>query len=731
MTYIENIRLPTEKAHGYQIMKTCEALARVGVEIDLVVADRKNVLSGKDSFEYYGMPRRFSITRLPVIDCISSVPAPLKSFAFALERWSFSREVRRRRHEWSGDIFYTRDVGVAESLVDGGKPVFVELHDAPRSFPSIAGWVVISQALKNLLITRGIQSEQIHVSQDCFDEHEIGSMMSKKDARRELGILSSEFLVVYSGHLFSWKGVDGIASAFQRIPSGISIAIVGGNPGDVARVQSISGVTSHVRFTGHLHRAEVMRWLAAADATILSTSAKFGIGRLYTSPLKLFEYLAAGLPVIASDVPSSREILDESIAMFYRADDATDFLRALTSLAELPHVQRQRMGETAKAKVNKHTWTKRGENILAFLRATGPVGAHDFSTGSRHDGTAQSVRRVTRCGLLIFTQVVNENDENLGFFVSWLRKLASDGRRIYVACWSYNPATKLPANVTVHKMSNGKIRRTLALLRFSWSLRQEVSSVFVHMIAPVVVAAGWFWRLLGWKITLWYTHGSVPWTLRVSEKIAHHILTATEDSMRIPSRKKIVMGHGIDLERFCPASVPREPLLLTIGRISQRKDQLAFIALCDLIRSRASSLAFRAMIVGDPRLPEDIAYTQRVKEEIARLGLADIVTMSPSLLGDALVALYSRSAIFASPSRTGSLDKVVLEALACETPVVAVGSSYRGFSGVTLAPSLTDDAAVDAVLAALRHPAARPVAREGVKKAADIDSFIGRLRTVL
>lgn len=333
--------------------------------------------------------------------------------------------------------------------------------------------------------------------------------------------------------------------------------------------------------------------------------------------------------------------------------------------------------------------------------------------------------------LLVLTQTVNDRDENLGFFVTWIRKLAADGRRVHVGCWSYDPATKLPPNVTVHGMPKGKIRRTLALLCLSWSLRRDVSSVFVHMIAPVVVACGWFWRLIGWKIALWYTHGSVPWTLRVSEKLAHQILTATDDSMRIPSPKKIVMGHGIDLERFRPQSIPREPLILTVGRISERKDQLAFVALCDLIRRRDPSLAFHAMIVGDPRMTEDVAYAQRVKEEIARLGLTSTVSIAPSKLGDELVASYSRAAIFASPSRTGSLDKVVLEALACETPVVAVGSSYRGFPGVTLAASLTDNSATDAVFAALRHPAASPAAREGVKKATNLDTLIGRLRELI
>lgn len=368
LIYIENIRLPTEKAHGYQIMKTCEAMARAGVEIELVVADRRNPLAGKDPFEHYGISTRFPITRLPVIDFLSSVPAPLKPFAFVLERWSFCREVRRRCREWRGDCFYTRDVGVAKALSGGGKPVFVELHDAPRFLPSVAGWIAISDGLRALLVEKGIDPRNITVAHDAYDEGEFAHLPSRDETRRSLGIPEDVFLAVYAGHLFPWKGVDSIAPAFRNLPEHCLLAVVGGNPDDLARVRGIAGDASRVRWTGHLPRAESRKWLAAADAAVLPTSAKFEIGKTFTSPLKLFEYLAAGLPVIASDVPSSQEILDESVAAFYRADDAEDFARTLATLSRRSDEERRRLSSAAKEKATSYTWTKRGERIAEFLK---------------------------------------------------------------------------------------------------------------------------------------------------------------------------------------------------------------------------------------------------------------------------------------------------------------------------------------------------------------------------
>ncbi|MFH1704403.1 MAG: glycosyltransferase family 4 protein [Patescibacteria group bacterium] len=376
LTYIENIRLPTEKAHGYQIMKTLDAMHRAGFEVELIVADRKNPLGEKDPFEYYGIAHHFSITRVPVIDFLSSVPEWLKASAFALERWSFCRAIRNRLPDFKGDVLYTRDTRTAEVLLESKKPVFIELHDDPRIDPhrwqrlasAISGFVVISDGLRRLLMEKGIEVRKIIVAHDAFDEDEFANLPSHTDARRYLGISEDVFLAVYTGHLFPWKGMDGIAPAFRNILEGCIFAVVGGNPGDITRVKQIAGDTPHVRWIGHVSRPEVRQWLAAADAAVLPTSGKTEIGKTFTSPLKLFEYLAAGLPVIASDVPSSREILDESTAVFYRADVAEDFLRAFGEIEGWTLEKQQSVSQAARQKVQSYSWRIRGKRIVDFIK---------------------------------------------------------------------------------------------------------------------------------------------------------------------------------------------------------------------------------------------------------------------------------------------------------------------------------------------------------------------------
>ena len=304
LTYIENIRLPTEKAHGFQIMKTSEALVRAGLEVELFVADRKNPISD-DAFAYYQMTPSFPIRKLPVIDLMPIV-GPLMRFAYAFERWTFLRAVKRLLEKSSvADAAYTRDPVIADAIRTASPktPLFVELHDDRSSWPwqelsrSVTGWIVISQALKRVLVERRIASDRILVEPDAYDASAFADLPSRADARSALGIPDDMFLLVYTGKLFRWKGVDTIAPAFDSLPPNCQVAVIGGHPDDVARVKALAGPSVAVRFVGELLRNEAYRWLAAADAAILPTSSKFDIGMLYTSPLKLFEYAASRRPI--------------------------------------------------------------------------------------------------------------------------------------------------------------------------------------------------------------------------------------------------------------------------------------------------------------------------------------------------------------------------------------------------------------------------------------------------
>lgn len=380
LLYIQNANLPTEWAHGYQIMKTGEALTRAGQRLTLLLPRRKNPDRRQGLFSFYAMKPSFQVEWLPVIDVVPLVPFWLEKIPYVLERWTFLRSIKRflSRAATLPDFFYTRDVKIAEELFRfvPSAHVVLELHDEPRTSVRrwqkikdlIEGYVVISEGLKNLLREEGIPEERICIAPDGYEDTEFVTLPSRVEARKRLGLPLDQCLIVYAGQLLPWKGVDGLAHVFHKLPDSCQLIFVGGQPEDIERIKKqITFPAEHVRFIGQVKHAEIPLWLSAADAGFLPTSGKYPIGRYFTSPLKLFEYLAAGLPILASNLPSAKEILDESCALFFEADSGENFLTTLQRFCSLTEKERGDMRLRAHHKANRYSWGERGLTISTFL----------------------------------------------------------------------------------------------------------------------------------------------------------------------------------------------------------------------------------------------------------------------------------------------------------------------------------------------------------------------------
>jgi glycosyltransferase involved in cell wall biosynthesis len=143
-------------------------------------------------------------------------------------------------------------------------------------------------------------------------------------------------IVAYAGHLYPWKGVDTLLRALTDVPSARAL-IVGGHPDepDLGRLTQLTdslGLSSRVTFTGLVPPADVAGHLMAASAVVLPNSAT-AISARYSSPLKLFEYLAVGRPIVATDLPAFREVLREDVnALLVPPDDPAALASALRRL---------------------------------------------------------------------------------------------------------------------------------------------------------------------------------------------------------------------------------------------------------------------------------------------------------------------------------------------------------------------------------------------------------------
>lgn len=409
-----------------------------------------------------------------------------------------------------------------------------------------------------------------------------------------------------------------------------------------------------------------------------------------------------GLPLRAKRFDANAEIL------FY-------LIRDKRRIAEIPtELTQRKFGES---KLNYKKEMVRHAKLIArllWMRLRGSTAPQEKNT------------------TLIVTQVLDETDPVLGFFVAWVKHLARDpSRSLLVCCWKKGVLTEMPSNVEVIEMPKGAMRRSYLLARLSWQRHREIKSVFVHMIPPVVVALGWFWRLLHVRIILWYTHGTVSRSLCIASWFVHTIATASNETCRIASVKKHIMGHGIDVDLYRSGTAPRQPIVLAVGRISPRKHQRALIELCDRIRERKPDVRFICRIIGGPRTEEDRAYFAKLRALVKEKQMESIVLFEGPRIGNRVRAAYQTAACYVSVSLTGGWDKVVLEAMASETPVLAVGSVYRHMPGVRCVEKPWTDEDVEFVVRMLSQRTSMVEARDWIKQHANLDILMKRLSALL
>ena len=385
--YFADIRFPLERANGIQSMETCHALAERGHDVRLIV--RPDTHSPRrDPFEYYGLarPPRLGIECAPVVG--NRTARRLGYLAFAAGRASGAQRA---------DVIFTRDLGVAALIATLPRrlraPLVYESHgyapDVAAALPSLVttasrprrsklerlgrreahvwrdadGYVTITAALADDLAARFGPRANVAVVPD-------GVRLPSARSWDGLPAADGAAIVAYAGHLYPWKGVDVLLEALARTPD-VQGLIVGGHEAepDLARLRGEAqrlGLTARVAFTGLVPPAEVGGLLRRATILVLPNPASV-ISTRYTSPLKLFEYMAAGRAIVASDLPSIREVLEDGVnALLVRPGDPAALATAISVLAG----QRELASALARAAFDaapQYSWDRRAARLEPLL----------------------------------------------------------------------------------------------------------------------------------------------------------------------------------------------------------------------------------------------------------------------------------------------------------------------------------------------------------------------------
>ncbi len=375
LLYIANVPLPNERANGVQITHTCEGLAHNGIAVTLLTRRPQGIQ--QSLFQYYNVTESFRHRQVRTFDI------PFIPFRYALRNISFFLIAQTYivlalfKTFFTGKklVVYVRGETVLPLIpLTYAVPVFFETHQIRNheSFYKMAlkrvkGVVVITESLKQKFVEAyGLPAQKILMVRDSVDVEKFKLAERDKNIWLRYGIPSEKKIVLYSGTLAPEKGVETLALAGTFIREDAHIVFLGGTEEQITAFRNVHGHIKNISIIGRVDHVDVPKYLASADAFVLPDSAKYTYSNLYTSPMKLFEYMASEHPIVASKVPSLLEVLDDETAVFFDADDAESLGNAINSI--LSDEQKSRtLSSLALERVSAFTWEKRTKAIVAHI----------------------------------------------------------------------------------------------------------------------------------------------------------------------------------------------------------------------------------------------------------------------------------------------------------------------------------------------------------------------------
>lgn len=377
IAYCTNVRLPSERAHGHQIAQVCDALVRLGHDVTVVAPYRRNVVDA-DYWTYYGADRRVKVLYHGYFDPIYSGFTP-GVIGLLTMNWMLRRQIRRALKPTDYDLLYTRTPALLPALLATGISVVLELHQLPRLWRRrfvlrcnrCKVVACLTSAMRDALIALGVDAKRVIVEGDAVDLRRFEKIPGKEMARKRFGVTTDRVVVGYVGRLKTLgmdKGVFIMLKAFRELQKEHRFfGFIVGGPSDDQKAyeeeaRALGLGSSDVLFTGEIPAKDVPMALAACDVLAMPFP-DFPHYRHHMSPLKMFEYMAAERPLVTSDLPTVRDVLDESTAIFCKPGDVESFAQALEWIVEHPAEAGTR-AKKARELVKRHTWEERMKRIL-------------------------------------------------------------------------------------------------------------------------------------------------------------------------------------------------------------------------------------------------------------------------------------------------------------------------------------------------------------------------------
>jgi glycosyltransferase involved in cell wall biosynthesis len=364
-------QVPANTANSLQAMKAVHALAQLGHDVHLIVPEKPDAQAEQTKVNlqaFYGLKQPFPVEYLP-------------SASRRLFFWDAVQHARRYRP----NLLYIWPLQAAALGLLFGMPVVLEMHDLPsgpfgpfwyrffRFWPGKKRMAVVTRALQQALDERFGAFPQpgcVILAPNGVEPERYAQLPDPPTARRLLE-LPEALTVACVGHLYPGRGVELFLELAGRLGRGVRFLWVGGRPEDVEtwRTKVESQGLSNVTFTGFIHNAQLPLYQAAADILLMPYGREIGISSgggnsaQISSPMKMFEYLATGRAIVASDQPVFHEVLNENNSAFCPPEKVSMWEGAIRALLDDP-LRRAFLAKQARADAAQYAWTARAARIL-------------------------------------------------------------------------------------------------------------------------------------------------------------------------------------------------------------------------------------------------------------------------------------------------------------------------------------------------------------------------------
>lgn len=371
VAYIGSPELFSRGASAIHVMKMCQAMGRLGIDTDLILPTPG---PASDLRVYYGVEPSFRI-----------IPFPYFKSSFARNvihgiRAAVYVGMRKGRY----DITVTRNIVYAllaarafrvpvvydahHPLVPGARRLFRSLKDSPN----LVRFSTNSRGLAYMYLEEGLPPEKLVIAHNGVDLERYAILPSKDEARRKLGLSPDKDIICYSGNIYEGRGIELLIDISLRLPNA-KFLIVGGRDEDVLRYRHLASEknASGFKLTSYVPHDVVPLYLAAADILVLPYTTGMTIrgGTVatdFTSPIKLFEYMASGRPIVATSLPSVKELLRDGENAVLVPPDSEDALYEGISRVLRDRELAARIASGALAEVRGYTWEERAKKLLGF-----------------------------------------------------------------------------------------------------------------------------------------------------------------------------------------------------------------------------------------------------------------------------------------------------------------------------------------------------------------------------